>query len=203
MQKNMIINILTFLLVLSACSSQENKWEKAKAVNTVSALNEFIKQYPESKYNQEATIAIEKLCWDSAFNTKNDSLLEDCINKYPKSQRIPEAKDLLSQIKFPIYDLKQADCLEINSKGMSLSMGKHFYGINNDGSLTYEPDQLPLKMVVIWRDIDSRFTDFFEKTSICTGVAYLYMGPGKFRYLKKVDLNKTDHELADEFGVKY
>jgi outer membrane protein assembly factor BamD (BamD/ComL family) len=203
MQKFMIVNILTCLLILSACSSQEKKWEKAKADNTISALSDFIKLYPESKHIEEATITIEKLNWDSAFNTKNDSLLKECINKYPKSQRIPEAKDLLSQIKFPMYDLKQADCLEINAKGMSLSIGKHFYGINNDGSLTYEPDQLPMKMVVIWRDIDSRFTDFFEKYPICTGVAYLYMGPGKFRYLKKVDLNKTDHELADEFGVKY
>jgi len=91
MHKNITIYIMICLFILSACSSEEKRLEKAKEENTVSAFDEFIKQYPESKYNQEATLAIEELLWYSAFNSKNVILLEDCISKYPKSQRIPEA----------------------------------------------------------------------------------------------------------------
>jgi hypothetical protein len=113
MKNFMIVNILTFLFILSACSSQEKKWENAKADNTVSAFNEFIKQYPESKYNPEATIAIERLCWDSAFNAKSVILLEDCIIKYPKSERIPEAMKAIEKLYWDsAFNKKNAILLE-------------------------------------------------------------------------------------------
>jgi hypothetical protein len=104
MKKGKIVILFTFLLILAACSSPEKRWERAKADNTITAYNEFIEKFPGSKFRQEATIAIEKLSWDIAINTRTDSLLEDCIIKYPTSPRIPEAKTLLTRLKISMLN---------------------------------------------------------------------------------------------------
>jgi hypothetical protein len=204
MKTSRLVLFMIVLAFLTACSQEEKRWEEAKAKNDVPALNEFIKLYPDSKHMDEAKTAIETLDWNNAFTQKNDSLLRYCVKTYPNSKRIDEAKDLISQIRWPVYELKKADCIEINYKSLCLSMGLHIYGLNPDGSAFLEPDKLQVKTVIVWRnDVDTASVHYLEKHSLCMGVAYLWIGNQKFRYLKKVDLNKSNDELAAEFGIKH
>ena len=99
--------------------------------------------------------AKENLIWIRAIQEKNDSLLKYCIKTYPDNPKLAIASDLLSQLKWPVFDLKKADCVDISSGNGYRSYGLHVYDIGGDGSISYQqPEKLPFKRVLIWRDFN-------------------------------------------------
>lgn len=200
-----ILRLIVFsfmVLTLSGCSSENSKWEETLKINTITGYKNYIKSYPEGKFLKASSDSIESLEWVAAFSSKSDSLLQDCIVKYPESRKVDDAKDLQSQIKWPVIELNKADCIEIYDNGIVHSLGLHFYNYDGWDNIEYINDsQIPKTIVVI-----RSFSDYDLMTKknlrLIKGVAYLKLKDG-YRYIKKVDLSKSDKELADEFGINY
>lgn len=53
--------LISCLVLVFGCSKQKSKWEEAKKVNTISAFNEYLQQFPESPFVNEAKTYISKL----------------------------------------------------------------------------------------------------------------------------------------------
>lgn len=194
--------VVIILLTICGCSSENNNWEKAVKINTTAGYKNYIKNYPEGKYIKAAFDSVEALEWAIAFSTQSDSLLEDCIRRYPQNVKINEAKDLQSQIKWSRIELKKADCLEIYTDGMIHSLGVHLYNFDGWDKLEFIDDEQLVKTIFIARSFSEYDLIAKKNLRLVTGVAYLKVKEG-YRYIRKVDLSKTDNELANEFGINY
>jgi hypothetical protein len=61
MKKYMVYLIAPAILVLSGCSGEISDWKNAKAKKDITALEQFIKDYPNSSFKDSATLIIEEL----------------------------------------------------------------------------------------------------------------------------------------------
>ncbi|MCD4745560.1 MAG: hypothetical protein K8R58_04620 [Bacteroidales bacterium] len=79
--------IIIFSLILIQCgstSSDENKlWEKSKSENTVTAYNEYFKQYPNGKYFKEADTLLGELLYSKATKGSINSSFDEYKKLFP------------------------------------------------------------------------------------------------------------------------
>jgi hypothetical protein len=179
------------------------EWSEAFSSKNDSILKSCVLKYPNSGHLSEALKIIEELEWKRAFETKNDSLIRYCMETYPHSPNIEESKHLLSQIRWPIIIVKKVMTVQIWSNGRGRNYGWQVYSIGNalggfTGQMSESDNFTP---VVIWRNFTEDEIENAEKMNLLPGVAYLKLGDSGYRYVKKVNLEETDTELAKEFGV--
>lgn len=56
--------------------------------------------------------------------------------------------------------------------------------------------------VIICREIRPEHLEYAKKTGVKVGAAYIQRGAEQFEYIRDVDLNLSDKELAKQFGVE-
>jgi len=83
------------ILGLSACDQAARHWDKAKALHTAKAYEEFIAQHPESKFRTSAESAIEELDWAEAQNRQTADSFKNFITRHPDSDHRADADALL------------------------------------------------------------------------------------------------------------
>lgn len=91
---------------LKVCQESEN-WGRAKASNTIAALDDFIKNYPDSVYIAEAKTIIlnirtqleEDRVWKAAQDTNTIESYKSYLNRYPYGQYALTAKNKIDELK--------------------------------------------------------------------------------------------------------
>lgn len=176
-------------------------WRETRTLNTVVAYQRFSTKHPNSAHSSEAQRVIEQLDWASAFSERSKTQLIACISKYPTHANVAKAKEILWEIDWPPMPLDKADCIQIWSKGRGVEFGTHVFQMSGSGSLR-ETSPPSLKTVVIWRDFGPREVKEATKIGLRAGVAYLQISTGEYKLIRKVDLAKSNDQLAAEFGVR-
>ncbi len=101
-QSNYLIRlsvILSLMLFIVSCASVVSQYTKTREIDTIEAYEEFIKNYPDSEFVNEAKKRIEELEDFEVAKTKNtiDSY-RAFINKYPESEYVKETEASIRQI---------------------------------------------------------------------------------------------------------
>lgn len=174
------------------------EWEKTLKDNNIKSFKAFISKYPVNKYLDEANAKIEKFEWAHVLANPNLDTLYYYIKKYPKSPNILQAKEEISKIKWPPIKVNSANRLYIWSNGKQASYGFPFLYLTPQGTLEFGDND---RAIIIWRDFTPEQEENSLKNGICTGIAYLWQHDGNYRFIKKVDLQKTDNQLKKEFGI--
>lgn len=72
--------------------------EAAKAQNSITALNQFIKQYPDSNWLHKALFERDKLAYHQAVKNNSISDVENFLASYPQSQWLAQAQSRLQRL---------------------------------------------------------------------------------------------------------
>jgi Tetratricopeptide repeat len=94
----MICVALSFML--SACGTMGKKWDETKNADTIEAYQQFIDEYPDSKYRYEARKNIESLKWESAKTKNTIQAYKDFLRRYPRSTYKKEAASRLEDLRW-------------------------------------------------------------------------------------------------------
>lgn len=78
-----IIAIAGFLI--SGCSAEENTWKAAIEAGTIEGYEEYLDNYPEGKYVNEAS---EGLAWIVASNEDTIKSYDQYLTKYPNGKYV-------------------------------------------------------------------------------------------------------------------
>lgn len=78
----------------------ERKLYEAKQKGNIAAFEEFIKNYPESKFVIEAQNSIYSLAWNDANKKNTIPAYDDFIAKYPKATQVTEAQNKVYDIAY-------------------------------------------------------------------------------------------------------
>lgn len=140
----------------------------------------------------------EKWDWSSAFKSGDVNTLQSCSRKYPNSPNVPLAKEKIWEIQWPPVILDKADNVTIYSHEGYVMRGS--FGIDTYGNPVAWAHGL--KAVVIFRDLAQIKNKKAAQLELRTGLAYLQEGEDHFRFIRKVDLSKSDDALMTEFGLK-
>lgn len=94
------IAVVTPLLVIMLTVWQENDaWTNAKEINTEQSYKEYLTNYPDGKYIQEAKQSMEQTFWTETKQENTEEAYSNFIAKYPDGFYTKEARKLLE----PIY----------------------------------------------------------------------------------------------------
>jgi hypothetical protein len=100
--------------MVTACATIEDNWKSAKEINTVQSYVEFLDDYPESKYAQEARNKLEQAEW-SAAKAKNSTIaLRRFSEKYPQSRYKDQALLMLQELAWS--KAKKSDSVQAYSR---------------------------------------------------------------------------------------
>lgn len=98
--------LLTLLISLSSCSSEEDKaWKKAVKKNNLSAIDSFFIQYPNSKYKTEATKHKDRIEWAKAKRQETVYALKKYQAEHPQGLYLDSVPSYISNIEYNPIDL--------------------------------------------------------------------------------------------------
>ncbi len=164
------------------------------------SLNLFIKTHSNSLFLTNSKSAIDSVDWNIAVYSRDTVALRNYINKYPNSNKKQQAENLILNIKFPPVTISNANSLCIGSKGKGVIYGDLQFKMNGAGPMEAE-GKGPNK-VYIWRDFLKDELPMAKKQGLHVGAAYLKTNNDKFKFIRDVDLTKSDKQLCAEFGIK-
>jgi outer membrane protein assembly factor BamD (BamD/ComL family) len=86
--KKIVLGAMLFCIVMlgSNCSSEKRNYNKARSENTVSAYDNFSKQYPESQYKNEIRSLIDSIHFHQTKERNTINAYTNFLNMYPESQ---------------------------------------------------------------------------------------------------------------------
>jgi hypothetical protein len=190
------------LVALVACSRSESRWKEAQQLNTVAAYEKYLGDYPDSEYLSDAKKTIESLEWDAALSARDKNRLEALMAKYSNSVNLEKAKDAIWEIQWPPTQVDKANSVSVFKGGEGIMLGQILYSMGAFfGGSGSDPQAAGPNRIVIWRDFAPEELDMATKSGLRAGMAFLKSDDGKYTFVRKVDLAKTDEELAREFGV--
>jgi hypothetical protein len=104
MKKILFIGVICLLCSIAAFSQSKKKWEQTQALNSISAYQDFINQYPDSKYTVLAKQQLEQLKEQEKKRTAIEAQ-QVASEKALKAQKIA-AEEAESSTDFPnsIFD---------------------------------------------------------------------------------------------------
>jgi len=102
MKKIFIIHFF-ILIILFACSGAKESWDKTKSLNSITAYEEYLKEYPNSEYSNSAREQLELLYeqqdWENAKLKNSISEYEKFIILHPNSKLTDTAKENIQELK--------------------------------------------------------------------------------------------------------
>ena len=177
------------------------EWIDASSPLDTNKINNYIETYKNGKYLSIAQEMIDSIRWKTIANTKDIKKIENYMVSNPDSKYLDEANDMIWALRWPPVKVKEASFVLIYKNGeapmyssTTLSMGLS-YTVGSDADLQTTGNQ-----VIIWRNFSKKEISKYKKIDLRPGIAYLKTGDG-FKFIKKVDLNKSDLQLCKEFGV--
>ena len=100
--------ILFIYILIIGCAGVKNSWEKAETTGTIESYEEFKKQYPSSKLNDEVNRRLEILYFKKSVKENNIKLYEEFLEKYPNSELTDEIDTRLEKLLFKDCKIKNS-----------------------------------------------------------------------------------------------
>ena len=97
MNKKLIIPLLLCLLAFISCSGEKKDWRKAESESSISACEDFLKQYPQGKFADKARSRIEAIYFDQAKAANSINAYIDFLKRYPNTNFAKEIQELLEE----------------------------------------------------------------------------------------------------------
>ena len=161
----------------------------------------FLKDHSASKFLKKSKTALDSIDWNIACYSKDTVKLRKYTNQYPKSQNNLKALDLIKEIKNPTIKISFANSISIGSNGNRKVYGALQFVIDDSSPLSkFAGGQGPNK-VYVWRNFSNDELPFANKLNIKTGNAYLKISDNLFKFIRKIDMTKSDKEICLEFGI--
>ena len=79
-----LLVMVVVLVFIAGCASEKKDWEKAKSENTITAYEEFLKQYPKGEFADQSRTRIEKIYFKRAQTKNTIPAYKDFLKRYPK-----------------------------------------------------------------------------------------------------------------------
>lgn len=180
-------------------------WATASQENSVTALQRYMTAFPKGKSAADARSRIEDLEWSAALAAPQKEGLLALIAKYPDSKHAAQGRDQLWALDWPPVPVTKANSVTVWTKGQGLMMGEIQFSIGAFGALGGDSTSTrPAgpNRIQIWRDFSPEEEPGAAKIGLRTGMAFLKSDKGEYKLVRKVDLSKSDEELAAEFGIK-
>lgn len=108
MKSRIWIYIVILYLVFTACDSSKEAFENAKNLGTKESYEQFIANYPNSKYVANAKAGIDSLCFQETKLKNNRTEYKNFIMTYPDSKFANEAKAILDTLIAPFPQLSDS-----------------------------------------------------------------------------------------------
>jgi len=156
----------------------------------------FLKKHPE---------LLDSIDWHIAIYSKDTVKYRNYINKYPKSYNLQTALDSIWSLKWPPYHIVYGPhSIVIHSHGKQIVIGQSFVGLVEDeeNGRAYVGPKPTGGVIDIWRNFTEKEKIKYSKIGILPGLAYYHVGYDKLKFVKKIDLAKSDLELCREFKIK-
>ncbi|MCK9436265.1 MAG: hypothetical protein M0Q12_03535 [Synergistaceae bacterium] len=95
----LVILLVTILSVIFFKRHKENKaWENAKQQNTVESYSNYLKNYPDNRFSEEAANLQEEVSWESAKQQNTVESYDEYLVKFPVGKYVTDAIDLKESV---------------------------------------------------------------------------------------------------------
>lgn len=87
-------------ICIVGCSGEEKKFNEVQGKNSITAYENFLKEYPDGKYREQAMKDIDKLTFQEAKKQNAITSYRDYLEKFPNGMFAKQASDLIEAIIF-------------------------------------------------------------------------------------------------------
>jgi len=164
------------------------EYNKAKTINTIDAYGDFLKNYPNCKYSTDAKKNIINIEFEKVKKQNSIAAYEKFLNKYPNSEHTDFVENKIKLISNVISETERV--IFVYNDHFQL-YGEIVFSLLGESMLLWAPDN-----IVFFRDDVSIGGQGGEK-----GIAYYIDKSLKINSFDKVDFNKTNEEIASQYGV--
>jgi hypothetical protein len=176
-------------------------WVAIIKTHNVDSIRQFLKNYSPSEFLRNSNTAMDSIDWNIAYYSNDSIKFREYINKYPGSSNIPRAEEAIWKIKWPPVEVGKANSIYIGAQGSGQYYGTLMFALGaNSPVSTFAGGKGPIN-VFVWRDFGKNEIEEAKRIGLLSGKAYLQTNEGSFKFIRNVDLNKSDKELCAEFGI--
>jgi hypothetical protein len=182
-KSNMIkfaITVLTISVLSLGCATTKTDWENACRANRIESYKLFMVSHPNSEYSSEANKRCQALIQESFIEAKKSFIeakqakdiveLEKYVEKYPDSEYVSEANDLIKRMRLLKNELdsgyadvkvgmSESDLVKLlgqpDKTDVSIT-GSGFAGINAYWYIDYDKDPLYCKYIHVISGMDHK-----------------------------------------------
>lgn len=91
MKNAVTIVIILFSVGLLGCASMQSDWEKAQKMDRIYSYKQFLKKYPNSKYDATARKNLEKVTWEETRRIDKPESYQQYLSEFPNGPHVAEA----------------------------------------------------------------------------------------------------------------
>jgi len=95
-----IIPLFLCFLVFISCSGENKDWKNAESENSITAYEDFLKQYPQGEFADEAQLQIEAIYFEKAEAVNTIEAYADFLKHYSEGEFADEAQSQIKAIYF-------------------------------------------------------------------------------------------------------
>jgi tetratricopeptide (TPR) repeat protein len=100
MNKKLLILLLLCFSIFFSCSGEEKDWKYAESENSIAAYENYLKQYPQGKFVDEARPSIEKIYFEKAKAADTIEAYEEFLKRYAEGDFADKAHSKIEVIYF-------------------------------------------------------------------------------------------------------
>jgi uncharacterized protein YlxP (DUF503 family) len=92
--------LLLCLLVSISCSGEKKDWKNAQSENSITAYEDYLKQYPQGEFADEARSQIETIHFEKAETANTIEAYADFLERYPQGELADRVRSTVQGIHF-------------------------------------------------------------------------------------------------------
>jgi hypothetical protein len=104
---------------LNILKSNDQDWTNALVSNSKTALEDYLRNHPNSQHKAEALNKIDSLDWDQTLKTNTEEAFNEYLSQHPDGKFIDEAQDNLDKL--------QSTKVQPEEKQMISNLFRHFF----------------------------------------------------------------------------
>lgn len=100
MNKKLLIPLLLCFSVFISCSGEKKDWKNTESENSITAYEDYLKQYPQGKFADEARSRIETIHFEKAETANTIEAYDDFLKRYAEGDFADKARSKIEAIYF-------------------------------------------------------------------------------------------------------